>query len=127
MDHFVLAVVVMVKPCYGISMMVNICIHSKVEISLIHYVSHPIDIGCVLVSEERKEKTFLYDNQCHSIDFVFLASGSSIKIWDLETKTVADEVKSEKQCTSLAWSADGQTLFAGFTDNQIRVFEVQQR
>jgi len=55
------------------------------------------------------------------------ASGSSIKIWDLETKTVADEVKSEKQCTSLAWSADGQTLFAGFTDNQIRVFEVQQR
>jgi guanine nucleotide-binding protein subunit beta-2-like 1 protein len=45
----------------------------------------------------------------------------------LETKTVADEVKSEKQCTSLAWSADGQTLFAGFTDNQIRVFEVQQR
>jgi guanine nucleotide-binding protein subunit beta-2-like 1 protein len=45
----------------------------------------------------------------------------------LETKTVADEVKSEKQCTSLAWSADGQTLFAGFTDKQIRVFEVRQR
>jgi len=57
----------------------------------------------------------------------FLASGTSIKIWDLETKTVADEVKSEKQCTSLAWSADGQTLFAGFTDKQIRVFEVRQR
>jgi len=55
------------------------------------------------------------------------ASGTSIKIWDLETKTVADEVKSEKQCTSLAWSADGQTLFAGFTDKQIRVFEVRQR
>ncbi|CAF4381632.1 unnamed protein product, partial [Rotaria magnacalcarata] len=55
------------------------------------------------------------------------ATGNSIKIWDLETKTVADEVKSEKQCTSLAWSADGQTLFAGFTDNQIRVFEVQHR
>jgi guanine nucleotide-binding protein subunit beta-2-like 1 protein len=45
----------------------------------------------------------------------------------LETKTVADEVKSEHQCTSLAWSADGQTLFAGYTDKQIRVFEVRQR
>ncbi len=61
------------------------------------------------------------------VSILFLASGTSIKIWDLETKTVADEVKSEKQCTSLAWSADGQTLFAGFTDHQIRVFEVQQR
>ncbi len=59
--------------------------------------------------------------------FFFSASGTSIKVWDLETKTVADEVKSEKQCTSLAWSADGQTLFAGFTDKQIRVFEVRQR
>jgi len=55
------------------------------------------------------------------------ASGTSIKVWDLETKTVADEFKSEKQCTSLAWSADGQTLFAGFTDKQIRVFEVRPR
>jgi guanine nucleotide-binding protein subunit beta-2-like 1 protein len=59
--------------------------------------------------------------------FLFIASGTSIKVWDLETKTVADEVKSEKQCTSLAWSADGQTLFAGFTDHQIRVFEVRPR
>uniref|UniRef100_A0A671N4F0 Small ribosomal subunit protein RACK1 n=5 Tax=Cyprininae TaxID=2743694 RepID=A0A671N4F0_9TELE len=28
------------------------------------------------------------------------------------------------QCTSLAWSADGQTLFAGYTDNLIRVWQV---
>jgi guanine nucleotide-binding protein subunit beta-2-like 1 protein len=61
-------------------------------------------------------------NSCRS-----LASGSSIRIWDLETKTVAEEVKSEQQCTSLAWSADGQTLFAGYTDKQIRVFEVRTR
>jgi len=28
------------------------------------------------------------------------------------------------QCISLAWSADGQTLFAGYTDNLIRVWQV---
>ena len=27
-------------------------------------------------------------------------------------------------CVSLAWSADGQTLFAGYTDNVIRVWQV---
>ncbi len=74
-----------------------------------------------------KKKIFIIFLINSLVLFCYLASGTSIKIWDLETKTVADEVKSEKQCTSLAWSADGQTLFAGFTDNQIRVFEVQQR
>jgi guanine nucleotide-binding protein subunit beta-2-like 1 protein len=27
-------------------------------------------------------------------------------------------------CTSLAWSADGNTLFAGYTDKLIRVWHV---
>ena len=27
-------------------------------------------------------------------------------------------------CLSLAWSGDGQTLFAGYTDNLIRVWQV---
>ena len=27
-------------------------------------------------------------------------------------------------CLSLAWSADGQTLFAGYSDNLIRVWQV---
>uniref|UniRef100_A0A8C3CN00 Small ribosomal subunit protein RACK1 n=1 Tax=Cairina moschata TaxID=8855 RepID=A0A8C3CN00_CAIMO len=54
------------------------------------------------------------------------ATGPSIKIWDLEGKIIVDELKQEvistsskaepPQCTSLAWSADGQTLFAGYTD-----------
>lgn len=30
----------------------------------------------------------------------------------------------EPECISLAWSADGQTLFCGFTDNQIRIWTV---
>jgi len=62
------------------------------------------------------------------------ATASAIKIWDLESKVCVDELKpdikqSKKavpiQCISLAWSADGTTLFAGYTDNLIRVWGVQ--
>lgn len=62
------------------------------------------------------------------------ATASSIKIFDLESKSIVDDLKpdfnelSEKarkpEAQSLAWSADGQTLFAGFTDNLIRVWVV---
>jgi guanine nucleotide-binding protein subunit beta-2-like 1 protein len=62
------------------------------------------------------------------------ATASTIKIWDLESKVCVDELKpdfpesSKKsvpiQCISLAWSADGTTLFAGYTDNIIRVWAV---
>jgi len=52
-----------------------------------------------------------------------------IKIWDLESKAIVSDhstqadTYSTKQtsCLSLAWSADGSTLFAGYTDNVIRV------
>jgi len=54
------------------------------------------------------------------------ATSSCIMIWDLESKSVVEELKpSEGQgkkndyCLSLAWSADGQTLFGGYTDNSI--------
>jgi guanine nucleotide-binding protein subunit beta-2-like 1 protein len=61
------------------------------------------------------------------------ATASSIKIWDLESKVVVDELKPEIvqskkavpiQCISLAWSHDGSTLFAGYTDNTVRVWGV---
>eukprot|EP00731_Ephydatia_muelleri_P003828 Em0002g4a len=58
------------------------------------------------------------------------ATGPTVKIWDLESKTVVDEIRAEVpggasvECMSLAWSADGQTLFAGYTDNLIRVYDV---
>ncbi|KAL9984842.1 hypothetical protein ACROYT_G007179 [Oculina patagonica] len=62
------------------------------------------------------------------------AAGPSIKIWDLEAKSIVDELRPDvinmggkappAQCISLAWSADGQTLFAGYTDNLIRVWQV---
>ncbi len=61
------------------------------------------------------------------------ATGNSIKIWDLEHKVIVDELKADiskpkekfvPQCVSLAWSADGQTLYSGYTDNVIRVWQV---
>jgi len=54
-----------------------------------------------------------------------------IRIWDLENKDVVAELlppASKKgvapECLSVAWSADGSTLFAGFSDNVIRVYGV---
>ena len=36
---------------------------------------------------------------------------------------IADEAR-QPECVSIAWSSDGQTLFAGFTDNALRVWTV---
>jgi len=63
------------------------------------------------------------------------ATATKIMIWDLESKVCVDELTIEPpakvgkkfipiQCISLAWSADGQTLFAGYTDGVIRVWQV---
>ncbi|KAL8150579.1 hypothetical protein V2J09_020387 [Rumex salicifolius] len=71
------------------------------------------------------------------------ATESGIKIWDLESKTVVEELKVDLKaeadlaegastgnktkviyCTSLSWSADGSTLFSGYTDGVIRVYSV---
>ena len=81
------------------------------------------------------------------------ATASCIKIFDLESKcvisfdlvlsasdtnyfscrSIVDELKPdfaqttnarEPECVSIAWSADGQTLFGGFTDDLVRVWTV---
>lgn len=64
------------------------------------------------------------------------ATEDSIKIWDLESKQkVGEDLKPEFEreygpkaippyAISLAWSADGTTLFSGYTDNVIRVWNV---
>jgi guanine nucleotide-binding protein subunit beta-2-like 1 protein len=64
------------------------------------------------------------------------ATQSCIKIWDLETKSIVDEVRPElapvskkavpHYCTCLQWSSDGSTLYAGYTDGQIRVYSVSR-
>ncbi|KNC31289.1 Guanine nucleotide-binding protein subunit beta-like protein [Lucilia cuprina] len=62
-----------------------------------------------------------------------VAYGPSIKIWDLACKKTVEELRPDivngtkgvqPQCLSLAWSTDGQTLFAGYSDNTIRVWQV---
>lgn len=62
------------------------------------------------------------------------AAAGTIKIWDLESRVLVDELKLDAQatgkkatpvqCISLAWSSDGATLFAGYTDNVVRVWQV---
>lgn len=70
------------------------------------------------------------------------ATGSSIHIWDLETKHEVgvlaleenEEYEEQKKkskavpirCLSLAWSNDGTTLFAGYTDSKIRVYRLNR-
>ncbi|KAL5962205.1 Guanine nucleotide-binding protein subunit beta-2-like 1 [Taenia solium] len=67
------------------------------------------------------------------------AAGPSIKIWNLEDKVLVEELRVEPAinteskkkpklpvCTCLAWSADGFTLFAGYTDNRIHVWQFRQ-
>jgi len=60
---------------------------------------------------------------------------TSIKIWDLESKSiVADLNKTNVEnfnsktnnpvCTSLCWNADGNTLYAGYTDGVVRIWDV---
>ncbi|CAL0331110.1 unnamed protein product [Lupinus luteus] len=71
------------------------------------------------------------------------ATESSIKIWDLESKSIVEDLKvdtkSEAEATSgngiannkkdiystsLAWSVDGSTLFSGYTDGVVRVWGI---
>ncbi|XP_010924141.1 small ribosomal subunit protein RACK1z [Elaeis guineensis] len=62
------------------------------------------------------------------------ATQESVKIWDLESKSIVQDLKPETPtsknqmlyCTSLSWSADGSTLFTGYTDGTIRVWEISR-
>lgn len=62
-----------------------------------------------------------------------VATASGIKMFDLAEPHMIDDLRPEfagynkaadPHAVSLAWSADGQTLFAGYTDNVIRVWQV---
>lgn len=73
---------------------------------------------------------------CTNRYWLCAATETSIKIWDLLSKTIVDDLRPEfpvvksgkvPYCVSLAWSADGSTLFSGYTDGKIRVWQVTQR
>jgi len=62
------------------------------------------------------------------------ATESSIRIFDLENKSVIAELspevqakKSKPECISLTWSADGSVLYSGYTDNTIRAWGVSDK
>jgi guanine nucleotide-binding protein subunit beta-2-like 1 protein len=64
------------------------------------------------------------------------ATQTCVKIWDLESKSTVVELRPEfppvskkaqtPHCVSLAWSADGATLYTGYTDGVIRVWGVNR-
>uniref|UniRef100_A0A1D1YUA1 Guanine nucleotide-binding protein subunit beta-like protein n=1 Tax=Anthurium amnicola TaxID=1678845 RepID=A0A1D1YUA1_9ARAE len=62
------------------------------------------------------------------------ATQDCIKIWDLESKGIVQDLKLEVPsgknqmlyCTSLCWSSDGSTLFTGYTDGVIRVWGINR-
>lgn len=59
-----------------------------------------------------------------------VATEKCVRVVDLETKEVVVEFIAESaalkepECTCLAWSADGTTLYTGYKDNVIRVWSV---
>jgi guanine nucleotide-binding protein subunit beta-2-like 1 protein len=62
------------------------------------------------------------------------ATENAIRIFDLENKDVIAELIPETpsktlkpECTSIVWSADGTTLYSGYTDNTIRVWGVSDK
>ena len=64
------------------------------------------------------------------------ATESCIRIWDLETKKAVAELAPPRrrmnsralkpECISLTWSADGNTLYTGHTDNTVHIFGVRE-
>jgi len=63
---------------------------------------------------------------------------TSIKIWDLESKSIVgidlnkntitgfNSKMKNPVVTSLCWSSDGNTLYAGYTDGVVRIFDVSR-
>lgn len=60
--------------------------------------------------------------------------GGSIKIWDLESKVLVQEIRPDfglqtaraqiPFATCLTWSTDGSVLYAGYTDGKIRCYQI---
>lgn len=61
-----------------------------------------------------------------------VATAKHVRVYDLEAKNVVVELTPQTDgnkvpaCTCLAWSADGSTLYSGYTDNTIRAWSVNE-
>ncbi|KAG5474522.1 hypothetical protein LSCM1_03310 [Leishmania martiniquensis] len=57
-----------------------------------------------------------------------VATEKSLSVYDLESKAVIAELTPDgakpSECISIAWSADGNTLYSGHKDNLIRVWSI---
>ncbi|KAK9479878.1 WD40 repeat-like protein [Lipomyces japonicus] len=102
------------------------------------------DGSCMLWDLNKEKHLYSLDagDEIHALTFspnrywLCAATSSSIKIFDLQQKARVDDLKpdfvegsakgKEPVAISLAWSTDGQNLFAGYTDNKIRVWQVMQ-
>lgn len=69
--------------------------------------------------------------------WLVLGTETGIRVWDLPSKEFVVDIKATPiepvqgkskgkpiGCTSLAWNKSGNLLFAGFTDNYIRVYKI---
>ncbi|KAJ1689646.1 hypothetical protein LUZ63_013801 [Rhynchospora breviuscula] len=68
---------------------------------------------------------------CPNRYWLSVCAETSVQIWDLENKVMQDFKPDNRPrkwknhyCTRLDWSADGNTLFTGFSDGAIRVWRV---
>ncbi|GAU21645.1 hypothetical protein TSUD_251280 [Trifolium subterraneum] len=98
--------------------------------------SHSYDVGCIIHALCFRPNRY----------WLCAATEHNIKIWDLEDKGIVQvlkvDLKTEDEsatisggattttkkkaihCTSLNWSADGTTLFGGYTDGVVRVWSI---
>ncbi|KAJ1688431.1 hypothetical protein LUZ63_019821 [Rhynchospora breviuscula] len=67
---------------------------------------------------------------CPTRYWVCAATDNCVKILDLETKQVVQDLTNNNKmlhCTSLAWSFDGNTFFTGYTDGTIKAWKVTRK
>jgi guanine nucleotide-binding protein subunit beta-2-like 1 protein len=81
----------------------------------------------------REPAVALCQNTASSLTYsTSIGTDKGIKIWDLDNKVVVADLtaaldgatSNDPSCLSLAWSADGSTLFSGWSDAKLRVWEM---
>lgn len=94
------------------------------------------------LTEGKRLYSLAADDVIHALVFspnrywLCAATSTCIKIWDLESKVIVDELVPEftdvgkgkhsqtPYCTCLCWSYDGSTLYSGYTDGGIRAWHI---